>query len=70
LKTAPRGYAKDHPRIELLRYKGLIAWQEWPAGAWLGTRRAKDRVVKFLELSVPLTKWLRTYVGPTTLPAP
>jgi uncharacterized protein (TIGR02453 family) len=70
LKTAPRGYAKDHPRIELLRYKGLIAWQEWPAGAWLGTRRAKDRVVKFLELSVPLTKWLRTHVGPTTLPAP
>src|SRR5881394_225813 len=24
LKTAPKGYAKDHPRIELLRYKGLI----------------------------------------------
>jgi uncharacterized protein (TIGR02453 family) len=25
LKTAPRGYAKDHPEIELLRYKSLIA---------------------------------------------
>ena len=25
LKTAPRGYAKDHPRIALLRRKGLIA---------------------------------------------
>ena len=23
LKTAPRGYPKDHPRIELLRYKGI-----------------------------------------------
>ncbi len=23
LKTAPRGYAKDHPRIELLRYKSI-----------------------------------------------
>ena len=22
LKTAPRGYAKDHPRVELLRMKG------------------------------------------------
>ena len=27
LKTAPRGYAKDHPRIELLRRKGLMAWR-------------------------------------------
>ena len=50
LKTAPKGYPKDHPRIELLRYKGLITWKEWPAGAWLGTRRAKDRVVEFLRL--------------------
>ena len=37
LKTAPRGYPKDHPRIEWLRHKSLIAWREWPAGAWLGT---------------------------------
>ena len=36
LKTAPRGYPKDHPRIELLRHKGLVTWKEWPAGAWLG----------------------------------
>jgi uncharacterized protein (TIGR02453 family) len=45
LKTAPKGYPRDHPRIELLRYKGLITWREWPVGAWLGTRRAKERVV-------------------------
>jgi uncharacterized protein (TIGR02453 family) len=68
LKTAPRGYPKDHPRIELLRYKGLISWREWPAGAWLGTRRAKDRVVEVLRLSRPLAGWLRTNVGPSTLP--
>ena len=67
LKTAPRGYPKDHPRIELLRYKGLVTWQEWPAGAWLGTRRAKDRVVKFLRLSKPLNAWLRTNVGGSAL---
>jgi uncharacterized protein (TIGR02453 family) len=63
LKTAPKGYPKDHPRIELLRYKGLASWQEWPAGPWLGTRRAKERVVKFLELSKPLNGWLRANVG-------
>ena len=70
LKTAPKGYPKDHPRIELLRYKGLVAWREWPAGAWLGTCRAKDRVVEFLRLSKPLTQWLRTEVGPSALPPP
>ena len=68
LKTAPRGYPKDHPRIELLRFKGLITWREWPAAAWLGTRRAKDRVIEFLRLSKPLNDWLRTYVGPSTQP--
>jgi uncharacterized protein (TIGR02453 family) len=64
LKTAPKGYPKDHARIELLRYKGLVAWQEWPAGAWLGTRRAKDRIVKLFTLAKPVNEWLRTNVGP------
>lgn len=68
LKTAPRGYPKDHPRIELLRHKGLITWREWPAGAWLGTRRAKDRIEGFLGSSAPLNGWLREHVGPSTLP--
>jgi uncharacterized protein (TIGR02453 family) len=67
LKTAPKGYPKDHPRIELLRYKGLVAWREWPAGAWLGTPRSKDRVVEFLRLANPLNEWLRIEVGPSTL---
>ncbi len=68
LKTAPKGYPKDHPRIELLRCKGLITWKEWPAGSWLGTRRAKDRVVEFLTASKPLNGWLRSNVGASTLP--
>jgi hypothetical protein len=68
LKTAPRGYPKDHPRIELLRHKGLVAWREWPAGPWLGTKRAKDRVVELLRGSRRIERWLRTNVGPTTIP--
>jgi uncharacterized protein (TIGR02453 family) len=62
LKTAPRGYPKDHPRIELLRYKGLVTWREWPAGAWLGTARAKDRIVECFRASEPIRRWLRTNV--------
>ena len=41
LKTAPRGFPKDHPRIELLRHKGIAMMKSWPVGAWLGTRKAK-----------------------------
>jgi uncharacterized protein (DUF2461 family) len=68
LKTAPRGYPKDHPRVELLRYKGLATWRSWSAGAWLGTRSAKDRIVGFFGDSQPLQAWLASHVGPSTLP--
>jgi uncharacterized protein (TIGR02453 family) len=68
LKTAPKGYPKDHPRIELLRHKGLIAWKEWPVAAWMGTAKAKPRVVDFLVAARPLNAWLDTHVGPSATP--
>jgi uncharacterized protein (TIGR02453 family) len=64
LKSAPRGYPADHPRIGLLRNKGLVAWKEWPAGAWLGTPEAKERVAGVLTVTRPLAAWLETHVGP------
>ena len=67
LKTAPKGYPKDHPRIELLRYKGVISWKQWPVGVWLGTRKAKDRLVTFFRASKPLHDWLEKRVGPSEL---
>ncbi|WP_123026053.1 DUF2461 domain-containing protein [Mycolicibacterium stellerae] len=63
LKTAPRGYPADHPRIELLRHKGIAMMKSWPVGAWLGTRKAKDRVVTTLRAAVPLNEWLALNVG-------
>lgn len=68
LKTAPKGYPRDHPRIELLRHKGLIAWRQWPVASWLGTTVAKRRVVEFLRTVRPLDAWLETCVGPSELP--
>lgn len=70
LKTAPKGYPRDHPRIELLRYKGLIAWKEWPVAAWLGTAAAKRRVVDVLRAAKPLRAWLADHVGPSTAETP
>lgn len=66
LKSAPRGYPPDHPRIRLLRCKGLIAWMEWPPEPWLGTPEAKDRIVTFLRTTRPLSAWLNQHVGPET----
>lgn len=63
LKTTPKGFAKDHPRIELLRHKGIAMMKEWPVGAWLGTAKAKDRVVTTLRAGVPLNEWLRRHVA-------
>jgi uncharacterized protein (TIGR02453 family) len=70
LKRAPKGYPADHPRVELLRHKGLIAWRYWPAAAWLGTAAAKRRVVEFLRTAAPLHGWLEDNVGPSTAPPP
>jgi uncharacterized protein (DUF2461 family) len=63
LKTAPRGYPVDHQRIGLLRYKGIVAWQQWPVESWLETEAARDRVAGFLRTTRPLSSWLDTYVG-------
>ena len=68
LKTAPRGYAKDHPRIELLRFTDMTVWQEWPPAAWMGTAKAADRITKVWRDAAPLTDWLDEHVGPSTEP--
>jgi uncharacterized protein (TIGR02453 family) len=70
LKATPRGFPADHPRITLLRYKGVIAWRAWPVEPWLETSAAKDRVAAFLEASRPLGTWLAANAGsPAAQPA-
>jgi len=68
LKTCPRGYPADHPRVELLRYKGLVAWQEWGVQPWLSTPAAREKVTEFLTATQPLADWLDGHVGPSELP--
>jgi len=66
LKTAPRGFPKDHPRVDLLRRKDLAAWRQWDPAPWLASVAAKTRVVEFLRNSKPLNDWLLVHVGPTS----
>lgn len=70
LKTAPRGYPVDHPRIELLRMKGVIASRAHAPGPWVQTPAFRDRVVDGWHTLTPLNDWLDTHVGPTVLAPP
>jgi uncharacterized protein (TIGR02453 family) len=68
LKTAPRGVAKDHPRIELLRRKGLMAGREWPLAKWMHTKAAVGKVRDTWTAANDVNAWLDLHVGPSTLP--
>lgn len=67
LKTAPRGYPKDHPRIVLLRRKGLMAMRSWPVAKWMHTRQVVDRVRGAWDACADMNAWLDAHVGPSTL---
>jgi uncharacterized protein (TIGR02453 family) len=67
LKTAPRGYAADHPRIDLLRNKSLTAWKQWEVEPWLSTAAAEDKVEEALRACRPLVAWLDEHVGESQL---
>ena len=69
LAAAPRGYPKDHERIELLRRKSLSL------GATLRAERGISRadglrfVTRTWRAASPVTGWLDEHVGSSDLPA-
>jgi uncharacterized protein (TIGR02453 family) len=67
LKTAPRGYTADHPRIDLLRQDGVIGMWSHRSGQWLARRTALDRVVSGWRALQPLNDWMAAHVGPSTM---
>jgi len=70
LKTAPRGYARDHPRVGLLRRKGLMAYRSFDPAPWMSTPAALDRVVDTWRGTGELNRWLSAHVGPSRLAPP
>ncbi|MEL6892322.1 MAG: DUF2461 domain-containing protein [Actinomycetota bacterium] len=68
LKTAPRGYDKTHPRIELIRRKGLILTRDFGVPKWIHTARAAIKVRELWDQAKPVCDWLDAHVGPSTLP--
>jgi uncharacterized protein (TIGR02453 family) len=68
LASAPRGYAKDHPRIALLRRKSLTLGASHAFGEGIGRADGLRFVTKTWRATGPVARWLDEHVGPTTLP--
>jgi uncharacterized protein (TIGR02453 family) len=62
LSSAPRGYAPDHPRIELLRMKDIFAGRRFAPAAWLSTARARKHIDRAITDTGALATWLREHV--------
>ena len=66
--TAPRGYPKDHERIELLRRKSLSLGATLKSGRGIGRADGLQFVTKTWRAAGPVTRWLAANVGASTLP--
>lgn len=64
LATRPRGVAPDHPRLELLRHRGLYAHRGWEPDDTLHEAATAHRVAAVWRATRPLTDWLDDHVGP------
>jgi uncharacterized protein (TIGR02453 family) len=72
LKTAPRGYPRDHPRVALLRHKMLVAGERLAPGTGAGISRgaALGHARATWSACERLNAWLDAHVGASTAPPP
>jgi uncharacterized protein (TIGR02453 family) len=68
LKRVPPGFDRQHPRADLLRRKGLYFGVQLSPSAWMGTRKAPERIAAIWRKLQPTNTWLHTHVGPSTDP--
>ena len=64
VKTRPRGYDSDNPRIDLLRNRRLVVHKDYGSPEWLHTRETLTVVKKDWKAITPLIEWLVDHVGP------
>jgi uncharacterized protein (TIGR02453 family) len=62
LKTAPKGYPKDHPNIELLRFKSYIVWSE-REDAFFSKKDFVRRLVDAYRIAYPFNQYLSVAIS-------
>jgi uncharacterized protein (TIGR02453 family) len=68
LATAPRGYPRDHERIELLRRKSLALGRRQAWGRGIARQEGLDFVTATWRAAKPVAGWLHEHVGASTIP--
>ncbi|MDQ3717126.1 MAG: DUF2461 domain-containing protein [Actinomycetota bacterium] len=66
IKTRPQGYDRDHPRLELLRFRALSTHRDYGDQPWLASRDALSRVRRGWRRLAPLNDWIATHLTPST----
>ncbi|CAN7253496.1 DUF2461 domain-containing protein [Pseudarthrobacter oxydans] len=64
LKTVPRGYAREHPRAELLKHKSLSASVSLGRPDWLATPGAVREIAALWDGLRPLVDWVSRHAAP------
>lgn len=64
LKTVPRGFAREHPRAELLKHKSLSASVALGQPGWLSTESAGQEIARLWEQLRPLVDWVGRHAAP------
>ncbi|MCU1435693.1 MAG: hypothetical protein JWR71_2418 [Pseudarthrobacter sp.] len=64
LKTVPRGYDRDHPRGELLKYKSLSGGIELGRPEWVETPDAVRKIAGMWDQLRPLVEWVGRHAAP------
>ena len=63
LKTSPRGYDADHPRIELLRHKSMTLGKSYGFAPFIHTPQLLDRVREDWREATPFVEWVADNAG-------
>jgi len=63
LKTAPRGYPKDHPRVELLQQKAVSAHRRLSGTPLRDPAGVREFVVETFDACGPLNDWIKSNIG-------
>ena len=63
LKTSPRGYDADHPRIELLRHKSMTLSRSYGFEPFIHTPELLDRVRADWREAAPFVTWVSDQAG-------
>ena len=68
LTTAPKGWSKDHPNIDLLRLTNLAIDKYLDTAGWMSTSECYERVRDEWLIVEELNAWLAERVGRSELP--